>query len=454
MSPITGDPTAIRSWSRTYGGIADTIVAASEQLQAIQLGEQTSIAIIEYRDNAEYLGTNLGLTEPRYRAVQDALAFYADELEGAQQDEKNAIAAAETADTEHAAANSDYQAKAQVTFGAQANPADPNAAQAKSESDAAWIRLEHARIAREQSQVDIDNAAIRAENAGRTAAAMITTAVDGDGMNDTWWDDWGKAVYDVLTVVGFIVIGIVAIVAIIGLVLATIGTGGLALPPALAAAAAVVGVAGLGIGILQAGMSGIAMASGEKGLENQLTWDLIGLIPFSRFLKGPIAKMLRNMDVPSSGVGSLAGIPRTKNTSPEMDAYLDGMGRAGPTQKAAAQYFLENQIDIFAAISLEAGSAITERSPSALPDLEPNAQAPAAHQEPIPFLGLTGDTQQKPVDEYALVPEVPAFEGSYRVVDGGNGIVQPAPNGLITLPGPFIYPNGNTDPGTPSGDEQ
>lgn len=64
MSPIPGDPGSIRTWATTYGGIADTIVEASSQLQSLELGEQTSIAVIEYHDNAQYLGENIALTEP------------------------------------------------------------------------------------------------------------------------------------------------------------------------------------------------------------------------------------------------------------------------------------------------------------------------------------------------------------------------------------------------------
>ncbi|MGK9149412.1 hypothetical protein KXS11_17385 [Plantibacter flavus] len=437
MSPIAGDPGTIRTWAGTYGGIADTIVAAAGQLQSIELGEQTSLAVVEYRNNAEYLGENIALTEPRYRAVQEALDYYATELEAAQQDERDAIAAAEAADSEHASANTDYLEKFDLaTTAATAAAADPTqtgAAEARETSNAAWYRLERARIAQSQAQVDLENASIRAENAGRTAASMITTAVDGDGMNDTWWDDWGKVVYDVLTVIGVVVLVIAAVLAIAALVVATVLTGGLAAVPGIPLAIAIVGGAGLTIGLLQAGMSGAAIASGERGLETQLTWDLIGLIPFSKFAKGPIAALLRNMDVPPTGIGSLSGVPRTTGTNANADDFLDTLGRQGVDQRAAVEYYLTNKVDIFAAISTEAGEAIAAGSPSALPDLAPNDVAPAAHQEPIPIFPLTGDTQRVPVDEYALVPSVPDFDGSYTATDSGgyNGVVRPAPDGAF-----------------------
>lgn len=453
MSPIAGDPAALRTWAGTYGSIADTITEAAAQLQSIELGEQTSLAVIEYRNNAEYLGENLALTEPRYRAVQQALDYYATELEAAQQDERDAIAAAEAADSEHASANTDYLEKFEAAATAQADPAATDAASTRETSNLAWNRLELARIAQSQAQVDLENATIRAENAGRTAASMITTAVDGDGMNDTWWDDWGRAVYDFLTVAAVVVLVIAAVLAIAALVVATVVTGGLAAVPGIPIAIGIVGAMGLGVGLLQAGMTGAAMATGERGLESQLTWDLIGLIPFSRFAKGPIKALLRNMDAPPGGVGSLSGIPTTTSRNANADDFLDTLGRQGADQQAAAEYYLTNKIDIFAMIGTTTGRAIAAGSPSALPDLAPNDRAPAAHQEPIPLIPLTGDTQREQVDEYALVPTVPDFEGSYTATDSGghNGVVRPAPDGpfAFDLIEPQTFPSlsgaGTTD---------
>ncbi|MDD9153942.1 hypothetical protein PUY80_15330 [Plantibacter flavus] len=444
MSPIPGDPGSIRTWATTYGGIADTIVEASSQLQSLELGEQTSIAVIEYHDNAQYLGENIALTEPRYRAVHEALTFYADELEAAQQTERDAIAAAEAAETEHASANSDYLTKWEAADTAAHDPAATDAAETRAASDTAWYRLEEARIAQGQAQVDLENAQIRAENAGRTAASMITTAVDGDGMNDTWWDDWGKGLYDVLSVVGMVIVGVVAVVAIVGLVLATIGTAGIALPAAVVAAVGVVAAAGVGIAALMGLMTGGAMLSGEKGLENQLMWDAIGLLPFSKFLKGPIAKVLRNMDLPATGPGSLAGAPRISGTTPTTNRFIDAAGRGGETQKAAVEFYLDNQVDIFASVGLEAGQNITAGTPSLLPDLTPNDQAPNAHQEGW----HPGDSQYVPPDEYRLDPLVPDF-GTPSTVFGGNDTgVQPPPTVSpypLTLPGSSpVVPGGQT----------
>lgn len=443
MSPIAGDPGSIRTWATTYGGIADTIVEAASQLHSLELGEQTSIALIEYHDNAQYLGDNIALTEPRYRAVHGALTFYADELEAAQQSERDAIAAAEAADTEHASANSDYLTKFETAHAAAGDPAATDAAETKSASDTAWYRLEAARIAQGQSQVDLENAQIRAENAGRTAASMITTAVDGDGMNDTWWDDWGSGLYTVLKWVGVVVVGVVAVAAIIGLVALTIGTGGLAAIPGAAAVVGVVAAAGTVSAGLMALLTAGAIASGEKGLENQLMWDTIGLLPFSKFLKGPIAKAIRSVDAPVTGPGSLVGVPRSAGTTPTADRFADAAGRGGETERAAIQYYLENQVDIFAGISLEAGSNITERTPSLLPDLEPNAQAPAAHQEGW----HPGDSQYVPPDEYRLDPLVPDFAGPSTVYGGGNG-VQPPPTGT---PFPLLVPSSPIIPTAPGG---
>ncbi len=453
MAQITGSPDTIRGWADDYGTIAQAILDASAQLNSMETGDgQTSIAVLEYQTNAEYLAANIALAEPRYTAVKEALTHYANELEIAQGEEADAIAAGTSANSTYATAEEEYYR----LWDLHENEQDPELKREyKTGAEEAWNEMEGARMAVGQAEVDVANAITRADNAGKTAASMIETAVSEDGMGDSWWDDIGQYLYEALNWICIGLLVIVFVAAVVLLVIVTVATGGAALIPGIIALIGIVGTVGTVLGVLMAAFTGIGMLEGEKGLGNQLLWDIIGLIPFSKYIKGPIGKLLRELEMPATGPGSISTIPTTVNPSQHSDEFTDALARSGPNGEALSQYLVDSNIDIFEAISQEAGKAITGGQEPVLPNLEPSTGAPlsGSHDGADPVVitfPLTGDSSPVREDPYQQGGYLPDYTGDYTL--GGTSGPQPMPeNG----PGiPVLIGSGQSPEFVPFGSER
>ena len=261
MVPIGGDVAGIRRHATRFTNTANAIRDAVRLLQTVRDAseEQQSDAVEALAGAIGDTRNRLNQLRDRYEVAGSQLTEFAEVLESAQ-------GRANTAITSYGAAQStargyEYRvAEATETRSATVDPAELqtatdavtryNTALSNARGDALQARTAHA-----QAVADV-------EEAGNSAASAISRAVEGDDLNDSWWDNvmdwvndnagWLKVVKDILTVVTTI-IGVLSIFF-----------------PVLAPLA-------LGLAVLTAGLSFLLAASGS-GSWIDFALDMVGVL--------------------------------------------------------------------------------------------------------------------------------------------------------------------------------
>ncbi|HEY0249373.1 MAG TPA: hypothetical protein VGC45_14050 [Gryllotalpicola sp.] len=225
---LSGRPEFLAAKAAHYAAVAVEIARSVQTLTKIQGEQMTSQAIDKLKDSSGDVADDITKAYDRYDTTAQALAAYAVELRAAQDDAEKAIIAIEqrqsdaeaahhsaaTAQQDADAAGADQQADAQRAA-QQAQDAADDAQRALSAAHGLWTA-----------------ALERKNSAAHTAAAAIDSVVNGTnnhGLKDSWWDNWGSKLYDIIkqvcTWAGVlsIFLGWVPILGQILLVLAAVG---------------------------------------------------------------------------------------------------------------------------------------------------------------------------------------------------------------------------------------
>lgn len=195
--PLTGDPDELTSKATHYQQIGNAIARSANTLKAI--GEQhdmTSKAIDALRDTSKSVGEDIDKARDRYQKTAEALLAYSAALRTAQQDANHAIALISAKEGEAEAA---HRALARANDGVDtAAAADKSTAQ--STADRAQSTADDADAALRSAQQQWQDALTAKNTAAQTAISAIVEVVDKNnhGLEDSWWDDWGDALFHIL----------------------------------------------------------------------------------------------------------------------------------------------------------------------------------------------------------------------------------------------------------------
>ncbi|AUG28663.1 MULTISPECIES: putative T7SS-secreted protein [Microbacterium] len=225
--PVPGDPDGVRQGGGNYLQIADTIGDTVRGLRTLDLGGTVSEAVDALGETARTVADDIARAEQRYRATGNALVGYAAALASAQDDSLAALQRA------HAAQNGavDAQRERRRYLHLSESSDDPaEALRYERLADDAGIDSRQASAAAGVARQQILDAAARRDRAAETARDEIQNTTSEDGLNDSWWDDWGK---DVLSVITDVAGTISAIAGILALVVSWIPVIGQALAAAL-----------------------------------------------------------------------------------------------------------------------------------------------------------------------------------------------------------------------------
>ena len=181
----------------------------------------------------------MGVAEGRYREAGGALEEYAGALDRAQSDSLNALAAAKSAQADAIEARTRAE---RMRASAEEYPADGDGG----DDRARYMRLagaadadEAAAQGRVAAQKEIIDRAVSERDIAAERAIEIINGACGDGLADSWWDDWGKAITQWIAKICEIISGIAGVLA---LLVSWVPIVGQALAAFLGALSAVTGV--------------------------------------------------------------------------------------------------------------------------------------------------------------------------------------------------------------------
>ncbi|MHA6695459.1 hypothetical protein [Homoserinimonas sp. A520] len=336
--------------------MAEAIHTAVSQLTAVrEMHSQTSQAAEAFDEKAAGLAESIALAQPRYWGVSDALYYFAAELEAAQTEARAAQSAVDDAVADRDAAHRAWTRHQGLAYSA----TDPGA-QSVHEAAAQNYQVAYwdAETQVTSASTFLDAAISRRETAAQQAIAMIDDSQAGDGLTDTWWDDWGAGFTEVM---GWIALTLIVIAAIALVVVLIIGTGGAA-AVLLLGIVSVIGTIGTAITALNVVLKGIAAAGGQTSWAS-VGIEALGLIPFGKLASKSIFRSFEKAGAAGGGrVGAtLAGDLATTSRRPISSATDDAMD-------AAQQAFLANNIDLKTGLVLAGvGNAIPEPTVAGIP---------------------------------------------------------------------------------------
>ena len=214
--PVPGDPVVVRQGALDYQRMADSIASCAQALRSLDAGgsrgSQAVAALLETRDD---LLDKVGVAEGRYREAGGALEEYAGALDRAQSDSLNALAAAKSAQADAMEARTRAE---RMRASAEEYPADGDAG----DDRARYMRLagaadadEAAAQGRVAAQKEIIDRAVSERDIAAERAIEIINGACGDGLADSWWDDWGKAITQWIAKICEIISGIAGVLALL-----------------------------------------------------------------------------------------------------------------------------------------------------------------------------------------------------------------------------------------------
>lgn len=246
VDPTPGDPVVVADGATRYRQVADAINRCAQNLRALEAGASQAESVTALLESRDTIVDGVVGAENRYRVAADALDSYAQVLDRVQTDTVNALYAAKDAVTDRDEAN---RMKAHYQSLADEHHATTNTDDGGGDdgSYAHYTRLCHscgADADAAQSRIDaqiqiVDQAVADRDRAAQQAIDAIETVTAADGLNDSWWDDWGATL---TTWIARISEAVAAIAGILALLVCWIPVIGQALAAALLSIAAIAGI--------------------------------------------------------------------------------------------------------------------------------------------------------------------------------------------------------------------
>ncbi|RHA37108.1 hypothetical protein [Cellulomonas rhizosphaerae] len=259
--PVPGDPRAVRRASERYEDVALAIATAAARLREIAAQRHdASEAVAGIATKAGDVADQIGRARGRYAAVGRALGAYAVRLDAAQGAAHAALRAGRGADDER----QDAEARV-VAARAALESATPDDLPARTrELERARADQDVADRALDAARADLERAVQARDAAAETAAVAIRDSLH-DGLDDGWWQDWGKAVLTTIAAVADVVANVCGWLAL--LFCWVPGLGEVLVLAALLAAA------------VKLAADIVLAASDDDVTWGDVGWDAVGLIP-------------------------------------------------------------------------------------------------------------------------------------------------------------------------------
>ena len=197
--PVPGDPALVRADGQHYLDIASKLGRISGTLGSLSTGATTgSSSVASLVEGAEQVRSDADRARGRYQAAGDALVGYAYVHDAAQQTTLRALYAARAAQRD--------EADAQALARSRDRLAREAASAGDDEQARLWTRRAEASrrdAADARAQVGVqrriaDQAVADWDRAARDAISKIDAATGADGLDDSWWDDWGAKALKIL----------------------------------------------------------------------------------------------------------------------------------------------------------------------------------------------------------------------------------------------------------------
>jgi RHS repeat-associated protein len=192
--PTPGDPVVVREGGRKYAAVADAIARAAVSLRGLEAGASNVDSVKALLESRDTIVDTVGKAEGRYRSAGTALGTYATVLDRVQSETASALHAAKAAAGDGADAGSQQAKYHQMAKDAEdAGDAEEQDKYAKKEK-AAQEQASRAAGAVSAQKAVVHQAVADRDKAARTAISSIQDTTSNDGLNDSWWDDWGAKI--------------------------------------------------------------------------------------------------------------------------------------------------------------------------------------------------------------------------------------------------------------------
>ncbi len=243
--PTPGDPVIVRDGGFHYREIAAQARRAHDTLTLLEAGASAgSKSVSALLENSLEIAAQLLTVSTRYQAAGDALVDYSFMLDQVQATTIQALNSAryaqEDVDDNHRQADMYARLAEELVSEEQAEERSYYLrleANRREEADDARIRVATQRELVAQAIVDRDTAA-------NIAISRIEGVTAGDGLNDTWWDDWGAKLVAFLTDIAEVISAIAGILALLALFIPILGPALAGVLTIIAAVTAIVGALG------------------------------------------------------------------------------------------------------------------------------------------------------------------------------------------------------------------
>ena len=264
--PTPGDPVVVRDGGQKYQTIAGALSRAAATLRRLNGGASSgSDSVVALLEDCDEIAEQLSTAQNRYQAAGDALVTYAYALDQIQATTLQALYTANRA--RESMAENNRLADQYARWASYADTPE------RAEDCAYYLRMEAAyRTAAtgDQSTIDqqkqiIDQAVADRDRAANAAISQIEDVTSTDGLNDSWWDDWGAKI---VTWIADIAEAIASIAGILALVVCWIPVIGQALAGVLMVIAAVTSII--------AALGNIALAATGERTWTQAVISIVG----------------------------------------------------------------------------------------------------------------------------------------------------------------------------------
>lgn len=201
MGPLDGDPEVLRHTGQRYRETAAAIRSAVATLEDIaRPGAMVSVAIDRVRDDAQHLAGEIAQAERRYGETGEALLDYAVALADAQERADRAIRDEREARADlDAAATRERQLRGQrADLLRSDDDVDDRLGSVDRLLRLASGAAADAGAASAAARRRFDDAVDDRDRAARAAIARIRDVVEGSGLNDSFWDDVGGVLHDLV----------------------------------------------------------------------------------------------------------------------------------------------------------------------------------------------------------------------------------------------------------------
>ena len=254
--PTPGDQVVVRQGGSDYSGVADAIARAAATLRSLAAGSSNADSVAALLESRDKVVDDVGKAEGRYRSAGSALTTYAATLDRVQTETLHALTQARSAKAEAEAEESlQHRYHTMAANLDDDDPADADQIDDYNRKESQHRNAASAARSRIATQITIvEQAVTDRDTAAQTAVDQIENTTGSDGLNDSWWDDWGAKVTEWIATIAEAVATIAGILALLVCWIPVIGQ---ALAGILLIVAAVAGIV--------AALANIALAAtGEK----------------------------------------------------------------------------------------------------------------------------------------------------------------------------------------------